>query len=181
MWWFSLSGSPRICMRWQMSSDELSICHAIKHWATTSSLAGQGEIQQCEKLVVLMYNRTCTLSEINQVRKEHFAKKVRSLQGKAQTLSAMEQQLNWVNYQRGHGATGGVWRMMDNTTWSYQVTIWNHLLWMRRGWHNISQSLLRFQNVHVCMDMHLIYTIYRFKYIFQMLKWKYLLPGWPQI
>lgn len=96
------------------------VTNAFLTLASAPSEISEDTLATLERYIVLLYDRTCTCSEVNLARKKLFAKKARSIEAIPPTQAALEHHVKRATYQGGycwgqcHHVTGGGWIMTDS-------------------------------------------------------------------
>ena len=78
------------------------VTNAFLDLASAPSEISEDTLATLERYVVLLYDRTCTCSEVNLARKKLFAKKSRSIEAIPPTQAALVQHVKRATYQGGH-------------------------------------------------------------------------------
>ena len=83
---------------WRSYNDITSIFVSL---ANTPELV-ESSVTSLERFVILLYDRTSNLEDINQARKHLFAQKGRSIKNIPPTKAALVQHIRWAVYQAGY-------------------------------------------------------------------------------
>uniref|UniRef100_UPI00358F0BB1 uncharacterized protein n=1 Tax=Myxine glutinosa TaxID=7769 RepID=UPI00358F0BB1 len=78
------------------------VTNAFLDLASAPSEISEDTLATLERYVVLLYDRTCTCSEVNLARNKLFAKKSRSIEAIPPTQAALVQHVKRATYQGGH-------------------------------------------------------------------------------
>ena len=78
------------------------VTNAFLTLASAPSEISEDTLATLERYIVLLYDRTCTCSEVNLARKKLFAKKARSIEAIPPTQAALEQHVKRATYQGGY-------------------------------------------------------------------------------
>ena len=78
------------------------INHVLSHLEKGSSIISTEDMEEIERYVVLLYQRTSPLCQVNEARKQMFATGNRKIENIPRTKDALEQHVKRAAYQAGH-------------------------------------------------------------------------------